>query len=343
MADSSEPEEEYDEYSENDNEVDTEDEESHPQPLSQHSLDQEQRDLLHRWSNSSPPLVRPKWFPVHRPGSSMDGRYVTKFGGNKPFIPDNFTWPKCKEQKFKTFVCQINLATLPVEFQDTIKLSSGLLQIFICKDCDEDEVKIIAKTEFVPSLQSLSAEALVNHYELEDFDNSIEIRGQEVDIRDILPKPIREFVKKYMDAFYVPFDEEERVVDKWRLGMPELPWPYDGMIAYDGIHGKNEPVVEEIKRKHNLTANQFNLVKSKLRLTGLSEPAWGVKLGGWLAWRHEGFEGYPICPDCGVEMEVSFLQIMKSRVFNYYWGNNAEVQVTLCPKCQRPDFTVRGL
>ena len=63
MADSSVSEEEYDEYSENDNE----DEENHAQPLLEHLLDQEQRDLLHRWSTSSPPLVRPTWFPVHRP------------------------------------------------------------------------------------------------------------------------------------------------------------------------------------------------------------------------------------------------------------------------------------
>ena len=133
----------------------------------------------------------------------MDGRYVTKFGGNKPFIPDNFTWPKCKECKeFITFVCQINLATLPSEFQDTIKMSSGMLQIFNCNgnDCTdrEEEVNIIPKTDFVPSLQSLSAEALVNPYVLDDYNHYIEIRGQEVDIRDILPKPILEFVKNML-------------------------------------------------------------------------------------------------------------------------------------------------
>ena len=135
----------------------------------------------------------------------MDGRYVTKFGGNKPFTSDNFPWPRCKDCKeLKTFVCQINLATIPVEFQETIKMSSGLLQIFCCKESEcgfEEELNIIPKTEFVPSLQSLSAETLVNHYELENFDNYIKIRGQEVDIRDILPKPIREFVKKFMDVF----------------------------------------------------------------------------------------------------------------------------------------------
>ena len=114
--------------------------------------------------------------------------------------------------------------------------------------------------------------------------------------------------------------------------MQELPetWNYDGY--------NEEPVVEEIKRKYNLTSNQFNEVYSKLRLiVGLSA-AWGVKLGGWPVWRVQGFFGYPNCPDCGVEMEVSFLQIMKSKVFKYDWGRNGELLVLLCPKCQTPNL-----
>ena len=139
-----------------------------------HTAINRSKNLSNKWTKTSPPLVRPAWIPQFRPGFKSDKRHVTKFEG-KPFIPDGFTWPICEGEEGcedrMTFLGQINLATIPAQFQDAIKLNSGLLQMFLCRNCwNYEEVSIIKRSEFVPSLQLLSAEALVKHDKFERFD-----------------------------------------------------------------------------------------------------------------------------------------------------------------------------
>ena len=127
------------------------------------------QEIVDRVLTQCPEILRTRWCPMRIPGAIYDTqntRLNSKFGGGKPFRPDNFKWPLCDycEEK-KSFVCQLNIETLPLEFQDKIKLSSGLLQLFYCFECmpssenDEDfrsdqgmysNVNIVQKTEFVP-------------------------------------------------------------------------------------------------------------------------------------------------------------------------------------------------
>ena len=154
--------------------------------------------LMDRVLTQCPDFLSTRWCPMRIPGAIYDTqntRLNSKFGGDKPFRPDNFKWPVCDfcERK-KSFVCQLNIETLPAEFQDKIKLSSGLFQLFYCFECIPGQaaqrttkriysnVNIVQKTEFVPSLMSLAAEAFAK---------------QKTSYMNVLPRKLREYVENY--------------------------------------------------------------------------------------------------------------------------------------------------
>ena len=150
-----------------------------------------QRDLIDYVLRSCPFLERFAWHPEYLPvEEERDSRLCTKFGGNKPFRRDNFTWPVCGEcSDLKAFVCQINIANLPPLLQDHIKMTSGLFQFFYCHDCRHDEsfedIYIIKSPDLVPSLKSLAAEKVGG---LKGYDPMA------------LPPILRTFVKEYTES-----------------------------------------------------------------------------------------------------------------------------------------------
>ena len=134
------------------------------------SLDQE---LMDRVFKQYPDIVRTRWCPMLRHGVINNGKLKSKFGGDKPFRPDNFKWPVCNScVTKKSFICQLNIETLPSEFQDKIKLSSGLFQLFYCFECIPNQtellktkriysnVNVVPKTEFCAKPHVLGGRSL---------------------------------------------------------------------------------------------------------------------------------------------------------------------------------------
>ena len=183
------------------------------------------------------------------------------------------------------------------------------------------------KSEFVPSLQVLSTEALVNHEKFEE--HNLKRMG-------LLGK----YVKENMNLFSYRLDETEHVVDKWHLSKLELPL-YNNFSLTD-------PVVEEIKRNYRLGGDQFqiNVHQQLCKDRSITHPfvGWLVKLGGFIGWSIPGDGGYvahPDCPDCGIKMDLPFLQMKKTKLFiTPEGGPDVAVQVRLCPKCRKPKMTL---
>ena len=295
-------------------------------------MNQEQRELVDRVLDSCPMLVRSSWSPVHRPRDDSDSsearRRDTKFGGNKPFRPDNFWWPICDEcNAHKAFVCQINIADLPPLLREHIKLSSGLFQLFYCLECMPlncfKDVHIIKKADLVPSLQSFAAEEVVR---------------RKIYYRKTLPSTLINYVEDYTEN--VPLHEvcgdklEENVVEDWSMVSSELPNTQEFIDI--------ETFAEEIKRKADINEAQFQTLvdllsdepDATLEPKGVTTARSGVKLGGWVRWC-QGVE-YPECPDCGITMDVTFLQLEEDAVYEFGWGDCGTGHVTLCPQCGRP-------
>ena len=290
----------------------------------------EQRELIDRVLATCPMLARSSWYPIHKPGDDTDSGHDTKFGGNKPFRPDNFRWPICDEcNAHKAFVCQINIATLPPLLQEHIKMTSGLFQLFYCLECMPlncfKDVYIIKSSQLVPSLQSLAANKAVR---LKSYNPKK------------LPLTLRNFVQDYTEK--VPLHEvfgdelEENVVEGWNMVRAELP----NTQEYRDI----ESIAEEIKSKADLSEGQFDTFVDLLSddpdsaleaHVGVTSAGSGVKLGGWIRWC-QGVE-YPECPDCpGVTMDITFLQMEEDEVYEFGWGDCGTGHVTLCPQCGRP-------
>ena len=316
-----------------------------------HTAINRSKNLSNKWTKTSPPLVRPAWIPQFRPGFKSDKRHVTKFEG-KPFIPDGFTWPICDSEEGcgdrMTFLGQINLATIPAQFQDAIKLNSGLLQMFLCTSCwMDEEVIIIKRSEFVPSLQLLAAEALVNHEKFEKFD--LKRLGL-----------LENYVRENMSHFAHRLDERGHVVDKWQLRKLERPL-YQNKVEplYEGLsdlEGFTDCVVEEVKRNYNISDDKFHIdVMPQLEgITEVPHRGWLIKLGGFIGWSDgmvlwldgmDSMSGSPDCLDCGTKIHLPFLQMKMTKLFQNQKQEEEEedvaVQIRLCPKCQKPIMELR--
>ena len=141
--------------------------------------------------------------------------------------------------------------------------------MFLCTNCrDYEEVNIIKRSDFVPSLQLLSAEALVNHDKFEKFD--LKRLG-------LLEKYVREIMS---------LDDRGHVVDEWQLRklerplyMNEIEPLYEGLSDLDGF---TDCVVEEVKRNYNISDDKFHIdVMPQLEgITEVPHRGWLIKLGG---------------------------------------------------------------
>ena len=278
-----------------------------------------QRDLIDHVLWRCPFLERFAWHPVYRPvDEERDSRLCTKFGGNKPFRSDNFTWPVCGEcSDHKAFMCQINIANLPPLLKKHIKMTSGLFQFFYCQKCmpfeTYEDMYIIKSPDLVPSLKSLAAEkvgALKGYNPM------------------TLPPILRKFVKECTESMGTRWDNDY-VVDRLTKEI-ELP-------HYEEILDSNSDIAKEIKREANLTDEQYQSFVDCFMTSGAKSVDSGTKLGGWFDWGLGWSDVmYLECPDCEVRMDISFLQILKLFFGNQrkYVLNNGFVM--LCHQCKKP-------
>ena len=252
---------------------------------------------------------------------------ASKFGGNKPFRTNDFQWPNCDDcSSKKSFLCQINIRYAPTAFKEHVSLSSGLLQVFYCfkckpKTCFKD-VFIIKETEFefFPSLKELAAETAVKQ------DGRLQPK--------LLPTPLKEYVSNKVAG---PALFEEKVVSHW-IEDEEIPesTEFDLSILPKLYERLNIPDEEKGEFIENLVSYESN------SSVGTDLYAWGgPKIGGWISW-YDGVE-FPKCPDCGVDMDLTFLSIMDTDPCEKIdLGPWVEMNVTLCPRCLKPGLQMQG-
>ena len=291
--------------------------------LGQHS------DLVDRILQNLSHIQRLSWYPVidkDETEEDVTNMLCTKFGGNKPFRPDNFVWPICDEcNAHKAFVCQINLGTLPPMMQDHCGLSSGLFQVFYCLECMPlycfKDVHIIKESAFIPSLKSLAASVTVK---------------QKNFVKTDLPQPLRNYVEDYTEdvpqhQVYGGDDLDTRIVDSWK------PFKSSEIPLHCEIQAEHQ---RSIQQRTNLTESQFDLFyriseDCQYEDKSVTFPNSGVKIGGYIRWCQD--VEYPDCPDCKVSMRVSLLQMEEhAGVYEFMWGDCGTAHVTLCPRCHRP-------
>merc|ERR1712126_738929 len=99
-------------------------------------------------------------------------------------------------------VCQVNIEELPVLMQENIGKTSGLIQIFYCLTCGNEDppehplfedLTFIPKSEFILSLQSLAA---------------VEISKHSLDKTE-LPTQLQKYVEDYTEDAPVSEDQSE--------------------------------------------------------------------------------------------------------------------------------------
>lgn len=308
----------------------------------------EVQELMDRVLTQCPEILRTRWCPMQISGAiynTQNTRLKSKFGGDKPFRPDNFKWPECDfcEGK-KSFVCQLNIGTLPVEVQDKIKMSSGLLQLFYCFECIPSQavqlktkrtysnINVVQKSEFVPSLMSLAAEAFAK---------------QKSSKMNDLPGKLREYVENFTENAPAT-GSREKVVINWRKEL-EVVDVYDIQTEFaPNIRFLTDREREEFR--HILTSEYPNPFSRYGEEIGACE-YWSIthnnldvrdaddacrtKIGGCLGNCFSTFSLYtepPDCPDCGEEMDTNLLHEsgdwFTSRGF-------VEIDVYLCSKCMK--------
>ena len=280
-------------------------------------------------------LERSAWYLKYRPGDENDSRLCTKFGG-KPFRRDNFKWPFCSKCRHrKAFVGQINIATVPPLFQEHIKMTSGLFQLFYCRKCEPDytfeDIYIIDKSELLPSLESLVKETVGKQKGY--FQKELPPKKR----CSPLPTKHRKLDEEYNESTNRPSEFVEKVVKGW-TEIKELP-------TYEEVGDEKSDIANEVKKKANLSEEDYQLFVGQLNddddfendcfmTLGKKSVKSDTKLGGWFHWLD--WSVYLHCPDCDVMMETTFLQISE---VEEYWGcasNWRNAFVMLCPRCNRP-------
>ena len=116
------------------------------------------------------------------------------------------------------------------------------------------------------------------------------------------------------------------------------------MPYYEEVCDSNSEIAHKIKSKADFTEEQYQSFLGQLEMNYEMSNANDylmscelVKLGGWIFWCHEQ-AAYLDCPDCGVRMDVTFLQI-DDELYQFrsgsegFWG---QLNVMICPQCKRP-------
>ena len=140
------------------------------------------------------------------------------------------------------------------------------------------------------------------------------------------------------------WEPEENVVDRW-IKRTELP-------KYEEVWESESDIAEVIRREANLTEEQYQSFVGQLSdddyeydcfmTSGAKSVGSDTKLGGWFTWGDWSHNQvmYLECPDCEVEMDITFLQIADKEK---YWGHPQYSRngfLMLCPLCQKPGVLV---
>ena len=272
-------------------------------------------ELSKNVSEKCPEVLKAAFQPVEASEVSGDCPTVTKFGGREPFRSSKFQWPKCSEcEKQKTFICQINISSLPEQFKLMINRYDGLFQCFFCLGCMPydgcfNDIYFVPESELLPDLQSLVSKFL--------FQNSINISRLPQALKSSLLVQNEVFKQWDWEGF------EEKKVGGWSELKLEIP-SIDEII---------DDVEHKILINTNITEDELTDMEEDEN-SGMGFPSSGIKLGGYIRWC-QGVE-YPTCPDCEVMMTITFLQLDNTTLFPFMWGDSGTAHVTLCPQCGRP-------
>lgn len=261
-----------------------------------------------------PEILKAAFQPVEADDGDDSSPVVTKFGGAEPFRSSNFRWPYCaKCEKQKSFICQFNISSLLNGIQLEINRSDGLFQCFYCHDCSPngcfDDIYFIPRSDLIPSLQSLVSKFIFHH--------NINTARLPEKIKSLIPIHNEVFRQWEWEGF------EEKKVERWVELKHEIPSLTE--IAEESEH--------KIISSTDISQEELDDMEEDEN-SAISFPHSGIKLGGYVRWC-QGVE-YPICPDCKVMMTITFLQLERSALFPFVWGDSGTAHVTLCPRCGRP-------
>ena len=215
-----------------------------------------------------------------------------------------------------SFICQLEACSLPPKARELTMLQKGLVQVFICPDCDGDETKSgmfkVPEDKMVPSLWSLAAQTLV---------------GSGRDLSECLPPTLEKRVRDHTEA-YLGEALEESEIEGWNELCSEVP------LCIEMVHSANEDAVEWISlepREMIKQEHRNGVGKVDIPWTGPDN----IKLGGWINWCLDPV--YPECPDCNTRKTAPLLELGESDKVLCFWDGGM-AHVTLCPKCQQPGF-----
>lgn len=287
-----------------------------------------------------PEILRKFWEPVKAKEFELSSsRYVTKFGGSNPFRGNNFIWPRCSDKdcdRQKSFICQINLATIPDKSIRHLLKDFGLYQCFVCtnmlcsrvcnifNDLEEpDHMRFIPKSEMIPSLKTLASFTV--------FESKADT--------DNLPKVLKEFVEKNNEQLE-EYDEneheyvgEEKQVKSWKLSnVKEVPITYEMMNADYKLSNRllSLPgITEDLLR----SINNYEVDDAR----PIATPQDGVKIGGYVRWFEENFH-YSRCKDCELVMDIPFVQLAHHEDLQEFDWVGGSANIILCPGCGKPNL-----
>eukprot|EP00090_Calanus_glacialis_P021604 TRINITY_DN33331_c0_g1_i1.p1 TRINITY_DN33331_c0_g1~~TRINITY_DN33331_c0_g1_i1.p1 ORF type:complete len:288 (-),score=73.73 TRINITY_DN33331_c0_g1_i1:493-1356(-) len=274
------------------------------------------KELTCRIQDRCPEVARSAWRPIQAKTESED-KFATRFGGNRPFRSSNFRWPICEEcHAHKAFLCQINLEKVPTTIQEQIQRNSGLFQLFYCLECTPldyfKDMDFVPKTEFVPSLKALAADALVK----------IDCRIK--DLPEIVKSYVADLTEDVPEAEYDGDIFEEKEVAMWE----ELKWKEVPNFEEMACHNNGT-----LAKKIGITSEDDDIYIDDIDydVNTILTPQGGIKLGGYIRWCQQ--IEYPTCPKCKLKMDVTFLQLEDDDLYNFSWGDCGTAHITLCPSC----------
>ena len=234
------------------------------------------------------------------------------------------------------FLFQLKARDLPPEARELTTLKSGLLQVFNCILCsnentgrDEDVLQgmwVVPEDELVPSLWSLAASALV-------------ATGRDL---SALPDTLANRVRAHTVSPSFGYEPKETEVASWAELGNEVPAPEEVQEALDeeGVRTVEE-LDEDRVRPEEIIAERHRdgvgVVRFPRHRYGRSYGY--IKLGGWIRW-FDDYVNYPQCPDCNVKMTAPLLEFYApdKMVWAAGYEGDATGFITLCPKCQRQGF-----
>ena len=277
-------------------------------------------------------VARKCWFPLLTESSKLQGgrleKVATKFLSMKPFFRRGEDWPVCSGcDTRKSLLTQINMRDLPDEMKTYLHRHSGLFRAFYCFRCSVTQFENITE-----DLEFIEAEE-VEDLSLNFFAVSKIVK--EKIFSEELPKVLVDEIENCRDdprwnvkpMGYEAKIVSDRVVSKWKE-MKALDLP---VSTERETHAAlvDENAVRELEK---VAGGDDDKLDGCVELRGKFRAGHeGTKLGGYIEWCQN--PNYPICPECEVEMTLTFLQLQESFAVPHMWGDSGTAYITVCPRC----------